>query len=192
MNFLDFIHNKRQTTNDLVLLNEAFETKKINTVLELIESLLRKHLDNYLIPLKDFIDVTINGEQYKLKAYVVTDKKSKSIVFTFNWKVNEKSSEIYSISFFDDLRLFLQQESSPLATINTLGKPIVKILPLIWEAINNNDYSANSHVPSLPHQAWKLYWPPGGLPRRGDNDREKVGTGKRSAEDEEDGVCGRT
>ena len=141
MNFLDFIEQKRQTTNDLAVLNEAFDNNKIENVLELIENVLRNHLDDKLMPLKDFVNVTIDGEQYKIKEYVVTSKNHRSMMFTLNWKVSEKSSEIFSVSFFKDLVFLFAQEGEPVATINTHGISIVKILPLIWEAINNNDYT---------------------------------------------------
>lgn len=143
MNYLDFVNSRRQLKIDLAILNEAFETKKIETVLSLIEDILRKHLDGTLVPLVGFVDVKIGEDSYKAKEYIVVDSKMHSQLFTFNWKVNEKSSEIYSISFFKDIDFLATGEGIPAATILTLGKSIVKILPLIWESINNNDFSFN-------------------------------------------------
>lgn len=141
MNYLDFINAKRQLNENLIAINEAFDSNKITHVLELIEDILRKHLDDKLIPLVDFVDTTIGEDNYKVKQYIVSDFKSRSMMFTLNWKVDEKSSEIYSISFFKDLQLLIHGIDEPVATINTHGISIVKILPLIWEAINNNDYT---------------------------------------------------
>lgn len=146
LNYIEFIKSKKELESNLVNLNEAFETSKIEHIIELITKVLQNHIYDKVIALKGFINVTIDGEKYKTKQFVVVpnykkNKGTRSMMFTLNWNISKKSSEIYSISFFEDLKLMLFGEASAIATINTLNVSITAILPLIWESVNNRDFS---------------------------------------------------
>lgn len=146
LNYIDFVRAKNIYESNVKKLNEAFETNKVEHVLDLIESILRRNIDGNLLVMPQFDDVTIADESYRVKQYVVfPDYKegstTKACMFTLNWKVEDKSSEIASVSFFDSLRLLFYGEAESIATINTHEVSIVNILPLIWDSVNNRDFS---------------------------------------------------
>ncbi len=149
LNYLEWIKNKNMLAENVARLNEAFQNDKVDHVIELVTKILKKHIDDNLVALPSYEDVTIDTEKYKVKEFLVAvpsdeqTKNKKSCMFTFNWKIEDKSSEIHSISFFDNTDLLFFGNAESVATINTHNVSIAKILPLIWDVINNRNWSFN-------------------------------------------------
>ena len=141
LNYLDFVKSKKNYENNLAQLNEAFDSEKIEHVIDLVTKILKNHIDDNLVALSSFDEMTINGEQYKVKQFLVSSDTNKSCMFTLNWKVDKKSSEIYSVSFFDNTDLLFNGKAEAVATIKTHEVSIINILPLIWDSVNNRDWS---------------------------------------------------
>jgi hypothetical protein len=144
LKYIDFVKAKKIYESNIAQLNEAFENNKVEHVLELVERILKNHIDDNLMSMPSFDEVTIGGEKYRVKQYVVfpdKDSKISACMFTLNWKIDNKSSEIYSVSFFDNLDYMFNGEAEATATIITHKVSIVNILPLIWDSVNNRDFS---------------------------------------------------
>ena len=150
LNYLEWIKNQNILAENLAKLNEAFETSKIEHVIDLITKVLKNHIDDDLIVMPGFETVTIGSEKYKVKEFLVKvpnkelDGKRTSCLFTLNWKIEDKSSEIYSVSFFTNLSMLFDGEAEAVSTIITNKTPITKVLPLIWDAVNNRDFEFNN------------------------------------------------
>ena len=141
-NFSEFAEERNKNIKNRNSIYEGFNEKNISKAFELIDSVLKKHI-NGLIPLVGFINTLIDGEEYISKQYIVCDKNdySKSSSFQLNWTTDTDSTEIYSIDFFKDLKVYWNGEGKSDLTIYTLGSSIVHFLPIIWSVVNSKNYT---------------------------------------------------
>ena len=140
--FSEFAEERNKNIKNRALIYEGFSEKNINKAFELIDSILKKHI-NGLIPLVGFVNTLIDGKEYISKQYIVCDKNdyNKSSSFQLNWTTDTDSTEIYSIDFFKDLTVYWKGEGKSDLTIYTLGSSIVYFLPIIWSVVNSKNYS---------------------------------------------------
>ena len=140
-NFLTFIQSKTERENNKTRLLESFNSKNVDKVLELIDSILIKHIDG-LVPLDGFVETEIDGKECTSKQYIVIPKKQykNCSLFQLNW-LNEKDYvDVYSIDFFRNMDVFWSGKGKADLSIYTLGTSIVKLLPIIWKVVKDKNY----------------------------------------------------
>lgn len=146
MNFLEYLNNKEKRNADHQILTEAFKDSELGKANQLIISLLKKQTNLNIVSLNKF-DVEIEGMPYVSESFLVYNKKDNSgidlvSVFTFNWRnTGRNSREIYSISFYDTLDVFINGSGKSKLTIETMGSSIVYFIPIISYILTTKDYS---------------------------------------------------
>lgn len=146
MNFLEYLNNKEKRNADHQILTEAFKDSELGKANQLIISLLKKQTNLNIVSLNKF-DVEIEGMPYVSESFLVYNKKDNSgidlvSVFTFNWRnTGRNSHEIYSISFYDTLDVFINGSGKSKLTIETMGSSIVYFIPIISYILTTKDYS---------------------------------------------------
>lgn len=146
MNFLEYLNNKEKRNADHQILTEAFKDSELGKANQLIISLLKKQTNLNIVSLNKF-DVEIEGMPYISESFLVYNKKDNSginlvSVFTFNWRnTGRNSREIYSISFYDTLDVFINGSGKSKLTIETMGSSIVYFIPIISYILTTKDYS---------------------------------------------------
>lgn len=139
--FIDFVIERNQNIENKKIILEAFQEKNIEKALELIDSILKRHI-NGLLPLAGFVNTLIDGKECISKQYIVYSKNEqyKATSFQLNWLLDGKSADVYSIDFFKDLTVYWEGEGKADLSIYTLGTSVVKFLPIIWSVVNSNNY----------------------------------------------------
>ena len=139
--FIDFVIERYQNIENKKLILEAFQEKDIEKALDLIDSILKKHIHG-LLPLAGFVNTLIDGKECLSKQYIVysKDEKYKASSFQLNWLLDGKSADVYSIDFFKDLTVYWSGEGKADLSIFTLGTSVMKFLPIIWSVVNSNNY----------------------------------------------------
>lgn len=145
MNFLDFVQCKSNLEKSSVILNEAFKTSDVDKAHNLMLALFTKKMVDYTVFNFGWINMTIGGKKMKSRCFICVNKQDKSMKsFTLNYLINGESSEVYSISFFDQPQtsefLFWRTELKSILTIDTLGTSVAYFIPIICYVINNDDY----------------------------------------------------
>ena len=140
--YLFFVEKRKEFLRNRELLFEAFKNSELDKVIEKIDSILKKRISG-LVPLEGFIDTNIDGNKCISRQYIVIDKNeyAKTKFFQFNWLVSETDSNVYSVDFFKDLNVYWDGSGKSDLSIYTMGTSIVKILPVIWDVVNNDNYS---------------------------------------------------
>ena len=135
--FLDFI-DKIQSRP----VNEAFNTKDVDKMLETVEKLLKRHIDG-LVPLTGFVTNIVDGDKLVSKQYMVLNKNNfgSTSLFQINFLPSGNSYHAYSIDFFKDLELLFNGKSTSSLSIYTLGSSLVYFLPIIWTVTSSGKYN---------------------------------------------------
>ena len=133
--FLNFLETRK------TFILEKFNSKKVDKALELIDDVLKKHIDG-LIPLVGFSKTVQGADTYYSKQYMVVPKKdpSNSSVFQINFAQSGKITDVYSIDFFKDADILWQGKAKSDLTIYTMGSSIVYFLPIIWTVASSGNY----------------------------------------------------
>lgn len=156
--FLDFVNEQKENNKKLQLLNEAFKTADVDNAIELIEKVLKKHI-NGLLPLVDYVETVIDGKNCMSKQFMVLDKTdwAKTSVFQLNWLLDGQSAEVYSIDFFaDGSDLIWTGRAKSDLTIKTLGTSVAYFLPIIWTVVNDGKYDiTEKEAIELTEQTYK-------------------------------------
>lgn len=142
MNFLDFIENK----NESIKLNESFKNSDLGKAQELILKVLRKESGiNEISSLGKFN--TKVGKNGCTSEFIICGKPKDegTIVFSFDWLNSEKSSSVYSISFYKNLDIFFKGTSKAELVINTLGSSIVYFIPIIANIISTKNFKIGTN-----------------------------------------------
>lgn len=142
MNFLQFIESKNENLKNKEMLTEAFRNSELDKARDLILSLLRKETKKKVVSLGNF-DMSIGDDKCTSELFVCGEVKS-PICFTFNWLNSEKSSTVYSISFFKNMNVFFDGRGKADLTIETLGSSIVYFLPIIMHIITTQDFDLSA------------------------------------------------
>ena len=108
--FLNFLESRKQ------FITESFNSKDTDKAFELIDKVLKKHIDG-LVPLIGYVKTKQGSAEYYSKQYMVVPKKNpeKSSVFQINFSQTKDKSDVYSIDFFKDAEILFD------------GKPIENI-----------------------------------------------------------------
>ena len=146
MNFLEFLQNNEANNAKYQKINEAYKNAELGKATELITSLLKKDTGLNIVSLNKF-DVEIDNNPYVSEVFLAY-KGGKAIeavsVFTFNWRdTGKSSSEVYSISFYDTLEVFLNGSGKAKLTIETLGSSVVYFIPVIAYIIKTRDFNVS-------------------------------------------------
>ena len=133
--FLNFLENRK------TVIFENFNSKKIDKALELVDNVLKKHIDG-LIPLVGFSKIVQGQNTYYAKQYMVVPKNSpeNSSMFQINFMQSGKITDVYSIDFFKDMDILWQGKGKSDLTIYTMGSSIVYFLPIIWTVVSSKKY----------------------------------------------------
>ena len=142
MNFLQFLEAKEEKRQNKIMLNEAFKNSELGKARDLIVSLLRKKTNKLVVSLGDF-DTEIGKQSFKSELFICGEVKT-PMCFTFNWLDKGKSSEVYSISFYKDMSVFMTGQGKADLTIETLGSSIVYFIPIISHIIQNKDFNLSA------------------------------------------------
>ena len=134
--FLEFIEKRSKR-----MVTEAFNDKDVNKMLELVEQLLKKHIDG-LVPLEGFATNMVGKDKLISKQYMVLNGKNfgSTSLFQINFLPSGKSNYAYSIDFFKDLELLFDGKSTASLSIYTLGSSLVYFLPIIWTVASSQKY----------------------------------------------------
>ena len=134
--FLNFLETRK------TFILEKFNSKKVDKALELIDDILKKHIDG-LIPLVGFSKIVQGQDTYYAKQYMVVPKKNPGdgSVFQINFLQSGKITDVYSIDFFKDMDILWQGKAKSDLTIYTMGSSIVYFLPIIWTVVSSKKYN---------------------------------------------------
>lgn len=144
MNLLDFIKNKQIVESNRQILNEGFKDSDMDKALDLITKILKKNITvGKVMRLQGHLETKIDGKDCSSIAFIVYQGDGRVVDQTIllNFLANGQSSEVYSISIFDNTSLFWEGTDKAKTTIFTMGASIVYFLPLIYHIINTGDYS---------------------------------------------------
>ena len=135
--FLEFLENRNK-----YVINEAFKEKDVEKAIDAIDKILKKHI-NGLLPLVGFVQISSNNKKLLSKQYMVCDKTNpeNTSMFQINFDQSSSSVSAYSIDFFKDIDFLSTGNGKSNLTLYTLGTSIVFFLPIIWEVVNNHNYS---------------------------------------------------
>ena len=143
-NFLEFLNERKKFVENNEMLTEAFKTSDVEKALELITSLLKKHITTGIVmPLVGFVTTKVKNQTCRTKQFMVIDKDKplNTRLFQFNWLINSQNAEIYSVDMFKSIDICFTGVGKSDLTIHTLGSSIVTVLPIIWTVMNTGDYS---------------------------------------------------
>ena len=144
MNFLDFVKTKEKNASDIKIMTEAFKDSQLGKATKLICDLLKKETKTNIVSLNKF-DIEINGNPYISEVFMSYTNSGSSValngIFSFNWRnTGRGSTEIYSISFYDEFNVFLNGSGNTKLTIETMGSSIVYFIPIIAYILKTKDY----------------------------------------------------
>lgn len=147
--FLDFIEKRQQ------VIIEGFSEKTLDKVIQLISSLLKKHIDGKLLVLNGFMNTRAGGEYLLAKQFIVL-KGDKMSLINLNWLKSDNVSDIYSIDIFDSIDFLGNLKSNSKISIYTLGSSIVHFLPAIWTIVNSENYNlSEEEITNLSKKIYK-------------------------------------
>ncbi len=134
--FLNFLESRKQ------FITESFNSKDTDKAFELIDKVLKKHIDG-LVPLVGYVKTKQGSSEYYSKQYMVVPKKNpeKSLVFQINFSQTKDKSDVYSIDFFKDAEILFGGKSKSNLTLYTLGSSIVYFLPIIWTVASSGNFN---------------------------------------------------
>ena len=141
MNFLDFVSKKN---NDAVLL-ESFKTSDLDKVHRLLRSIFKKKIDPRTVILFPWYLENLDGREMK-SCYFGSYRDATFRVFSINYKIEDDSANVFSISFFDPKAtndLFFKHKGKAKVTleIETLGTSVAYFIPIICHIVKNDDYN---------------------------------------------------
>ena len=139
MNFLDFIKNKKVLSN-VDTIAEAFKKESTKDAFLLIYEYLSKHVKGTILVNSNILNkATIDDKPYICVTYYHIIDSLCDVAFTLNWKANNTSIGLDSISFAFGIQAqkMLWHEDSLIktSTIIVTGKSIAYILPYIIKVI---------------------------------------------------------
>jgi hypothetical protein len=133
--FLNFIETRKR------IIVESFNNKDIDKAFEVINKVLKKHIDELII-LPGYAETKQGNKELYSKQYIIIQKDYKKCrMFQLNFLQNDKSTDIYSIDFFDNLDILFDGKSKSKLTIYTLGSSVAYMLPIIWRIALSQDYN---------------------------------------------------
>ena len=144
MNFLEFLQQKQnfQTRKDAV--NEAFKASNVDKAHELMLNIFKKKISPKVFGW-DWLDTVMDGKEMRSYYFIdLTDGKSK--VWSLNYLVDDRTSEVYSISFYDEKTShdFLWTDKTNFTAklvISTLGTSVAYFIPIICDVVKNERYN---------------------------------------------------
>lgn len=125
--FIDVINSRRSVKSELII--EAFTTKSLHAAVESIKNVLQRQLGVVLYPYEG-VDQFIckYGTFFGAKFFIGTTTQA----IRFNFERSGSSNEVVSVDVWD-----ATSGKFPVANIPTQGVSIVKIIPVIVDAIRN-------------------------------------------------------
>lgn len=149
MNFLEYLQIKENRQNNLVELNEAFSTSKIDRVHDLMLSIFKKKIGKSVTSW-GWYD-TIIDEKNMRSFYFANLVSGRMTAWSLNYLVDAKSSEVYSISIYnstDTKNLFWKDKSKAKVSleISTLGTSVAYFIPIICHIVKNGDYGISKEA----------------------------------------------
>lgn len=144
MNFLEFVEKQNQLAVDKVVINEAFKNDDVTKAHDLMLGIFKKKIGAGVLPFGSF-ETRISGKSFYSWAFVNFENKVVKGMFTLNYLVSSKSSEVYSISLFDEKSTidFLWSDhdvTKASLNISTLGTSVACFIPIICHVMKNNDF----------------------------------------------------
>lgn len=141
MNFLDFVSKKN---NDAVLL-ESFKTSDLDKVHRLLRSIFKKKIDPRTVILFPWYLENLGGREMK-SCYFGSYRDATFRVFSINYKIEDDSANVFSISFFDpkasnELLFNPKGKAKVTLEIETLGTSVAYFIPIICHIVKNDDYN---------------------------------------------------
>lgn len=158
MNFLDFIKTSKQNKENKKEILKAFECCNIPQANKTIVDIIKKEINEKYIESVGTYDTKIGKDHCISELYVTSDPSN--VCFSFNWVVSDTKPtalEVYSVSFYENMKPYLKGTGKANLTINTLGQPLPYIIPLMTYVLKTKDFSlteANSQkllTKKFPH-----------------------------------------
>ena len=142
MNYLDFIRNNKIKSQNTNILTEAFRTSEIDKVHDLMLDIFRKKISSKVCKW-EWLDTRISGKD--MRSFFFIDLEGTPKVWALNYLLSSESSEVYSISLFDEQTsgdFLWGDETNYKASleISTLGTSVAYFIPIICHVVNNNAF----------------------------------------------------
>lgn len=137
--YLDFLESRKKT-NDLLYINEGFNEKDVEKMIDLISKSLSTHIEG-LVPLEGYAVNVESDKKLWSKQYMVIKNPNDVSMFQINFLNTDKTNNAYSIDFFKDLSLLFDGKAKADLSISTLGSSIVYFLPIIWTVASSGNYN---------------------------------------------------
>lgn len=143
MNFLDFVKKKQNTISGYNSINEAFKTSDLDKVHDLMLDIFRKKISPRVCKW-DWLDTTIDDKA--MRSFFFINLSGNPLVWSLNYLVESKSSEVYSISFFNEKESYEilwgdETKHNAILEISTLGTSIACFIPVICHVIKNKAFN---------------------------------------------------
>lgn len=134
--FLEFIQKRKEHNKNIIGVNEAFKTDDVDTVLQLITKLFKNKIGKDVIMIQCPVATIVDGKDCISITFIkLKDKTRIDIAWNFNYLVSGKSSEVYSIDFFEgeeaEKMLFVDNKAKTALSIYTMGQSVAYFLPLV-------------------------------------------------------------
>ena len=142
MNFLDFIKTNNQNKQSQAELLKMFECCQMKQANKTIVDFIKKEIEEKYIESIGLYNTKIGKDICMSELYVTSDPSN--ICFSFNWLIDGKSCEVYSVSFYENLKPYLYNTGKASLTINTLGQPLPYLVPLICYILKSQDLTLTS------------------------------------------------
>jgi hypothetical protein len=143
MNFLQFLEEKKNSINQTKSINEAFKVSEIDKVHDLMVEIFRKKISNKVCKW-DWLDTTI--DEKPMRSFYFINLQGTPLVWSLNYLVDSKSSEVYSISFYDEAASheFLWGDETKFKSaleISTLGTSVACFIPIICHVVKHKAFN---------------------------------------------------
>jgi hypothetical protein len=145
MTFLEYLNAKQSQTSDEIVLTESFKNSDVEQAHKLMLNLFQKKIGGKISMNPSVFDTKVNGKNCKSVMFVHTPDDKKMDIFILNYLISSKSSEVYSIDFFNEKStseiLFGSGKAKSTLSIATQGTSIAYFIPVICHVVSAKDYN---------------------------------------------------
>ena len=143
-NFLEFISEKRQAQANVAVITEAFKTDDVDKAHKLMLKLFKDKIGKD-VHMMGYSSTKVDGKDCVSVTFILVKDKTIDVAWNLNYLVSGKSSEVYSIDFFDakeaEKMFFLDDTAKTALTIYTMGQSVAYFLPLVINVAKTKDFN---------------------------------------------------
>ena len=106
-NFLEFISEKRQAQANVAVITEAFKTDDVDKAHKLMLKLFKDKIGKD-VHMMGYSSTKVDGKDCVSVTFILVKDKTIDVAWNLNYLVSGKSSEVYSIDFFENIKYVKQ------------------------------------------------------------------------------------